>query len=45
VKEGSYLQRETSAEDVESSGEGKDGNDGEAGSEHAKERPVAIEKS
>lgn len=40
VKEGSYLQRETSAEEFEE----EEGKAVEQGSEHAKQRPVAIEK-
>jgi len=43
VKEASYLQRETSAEDMEGEGQ-REGKDLEEGSEHAKQRPVAIEK-
>jgi len=39
VKEGSYLQRETSAEDIEN-----EDKEVEQGSEHAKQRPIAIEK-
>jgi len=50
VKEGSYLQRETSASDMENEGEEK--SDGaaspseelEQGSEHARLKPVAIQK-
>jgi hypothetical protein len=43
VKEGSYLQRETSASDMENE-DGEDSKEAELGSEHAKQRPVAIEK-
>jgi hypothetical protein len=44
VKEGSILQRETSADDVEGEGGEVNGQEEEEGSEHAKQRPVAIEK-
>jgi len=46
VKEGSYLQRETSASDIET--EEEEGKTGEPsldqGSEHARQKPVAISK-
>lgn len=42
---GSYLQRETSASDVESEiEEGKAGGSREEGSEHARQKPVSISK-
>ena len=46
VKEGSYLQRETSAEDIEreEAEEKKAEESLEQGSEHAKQRPVTIQK-
>jgi hypothetical protein len=47
VKEGSYLQRETSASEIEGEGEvpgKKDGVELEQGSEHAKLKPVSIQK-
>jgi hypothetical protein len=49
VKECSYLQRETSAEDVEAEEETQQEEmakkeEGDEGSEHAKNRPVAIQQ-
>lgn len=49
VKESSYLQRETSAEDMEAEEETQQEEmskkeEGDEGSEHAKNRPVAIQQ-
>jgi len=45
VKEGgSYLQRETSASDIETEDEGKAEGSLDTGSEHARQKPVAISK-